>query len=1539
MLSFTANICAQTQSITVDTTITADCEFYPFSSSDPIYGLNLSGSVTLNSDTSLIRVVLYDTLFNEYLVYESYPLISSQSSFSFYNECDETCFLDGVNPYSLELQVINATLNLSLVTYDPYLISNADSLRYESKRVTDSWKIQKINDNIDDMNLAWIAGDNEIVEKYYYEKKSMFGNKYNFRGFDYYKGGIYDISFGKESIRSYLSIIDDFDWRNRHDANIDPQPEDNNPYHDGSKGWLTDPKSQKCNHCWVFAPLHATEAIVNLYYNQQINIDLSEQELASCVDPSDNCDGGWAIGSLNYLKNNGVVKETCFGYDPYADYNPYILPSAVNVPCNSELNCGDPFAIKISDRETIDNNELLLKKAIIEKGPIICLINSWWHYIVVAGFGKLSPGDLVYDGPSAEDTIRIVEGGTGDNLIGQTYWIVKNSSASWGQNGFGKIYLPITLQNDVYKIAEFTERRNINTPLIANEFSDEDISCLDFDNDGYLNWGIYETPPADCDATYETRDSDDSNPRLGPFDEDYYSIPIAPLMEVKKVIDENHKDNVPNNSFYSFYDESVDEDGDQITLTFTIENNGNAQLNLYGNILDDENIYISGENEADFQLDSDFPYYEIPMGTSQAFQIQFTLTEPIDEPKIATITIDVEEPDMDDYVFTLVFAKCPEPLAETIYIRESEVYWNDIHPFFGDVQVEDGATLYVRGQAAFVSGASLIIETGAKVYVDGGVLTSLSLCGSLWQGVDVWGDRYLSQYIIENQGYIKLFDGGKISYAEVGIETIKKKDEKVIKETEGGIVVMNNGIIENCKIGVRFYPYTNFWPVPEEPVPNISSFILSTFINDKYRAPDKQLFFEEVDGIDIKGCTFENTAPSNPLNPHIGIYSDMSAFTVSYKNLTPVYPPVDILKSSFKNFDYGIYAVNTPAIGRPYISQSVFEDNKRGIYMSMVDYPVIIQNEFNVRKRFSFYPEIETMIGLYINDQSRGFVVEENIFYSELRKTELQDLVCEGITLNNTGQTPNEIYNNSFSDLTVGVIAAGENRDEEGAGLCVKCNDYRDCLKDIWVVPEKDENGNPITGPTIGIAMKQGDTDGSGDPTLAAGNSFSKDNDDLGVLNYDNEVSWNDIYYTHHNNQDPPAKIVPFPFSTDIELNPDEFAFYSKELSCPSNYNGGGIDITAKTGTFTSELININAYVDTLNTLVDGGDTEDLAFVVNISTPPEAADVRQELLNESPYLSDTVMKSAIAKEDVLPNAMVRDVMVANPQSAKSAEVLQILDARDEPMPGYMMDQIMQGQNSCGAKELLEQKLAGHKTKKGKAMAQLIHYYLADTTDYAGSNDSILNLIEDDNELSSYYQLTMKYLGLRDSANAYNTFYNISYEFDLNSEQEDEFDLYEDLIDMQWQMITDTILPDSLMIDALFDIEQYYNTTPGICARNMLIGLGELEYDEPVYFPDFNKSSTIELMTWPEETRQENIMKLFPNPAGDYFIMEYDLSDHFGDFTMQVVNIDGVVLKKLALPNKQNQVVITTQDYSSGIYIVQVLVSGLMVEADKITIVK
>jgi len=166
--------------------------------------------------------------------------------------------------------------------------------------------------------------------------------------------------------------------------------------------------------------------------------------------------------------------------------------------------------------------------------------------------------------------------------------------------------------------------------------------------------------------------------------------------------------------------------------------------------------------------------------------------------------------------------------------------------------------------------------------------------------------------------------------------------------------------------------------------------------------------------------------------------------------------------------------------------------------------------------------------------------------------------------------------------------------------------------------------------------------------------------------------------------------------------------------------------IPMEKGIVSSENELVTLYSDSIQSLLDGGDTYSLNFDVNTSTTDEAYEIRQQLLDESPYLSDTVMKSAIYKENVLPNAMIRDVLVANPQSAKSPEILEKAVERMDPMPEEMMEEILEGLYIKGNLEILEDKMASHKTAKYQALHKLESYYKHDTLCIQGSRDSLVS---------------------------------------------------------------------------------------------------------------------------------------------------------------------------------------------------------------------
>lgn len=180
------------QTIQIDSLFTTDGEIFPFGPNDTIYGLSISGSVALLSDTSLVRVILTDNSGQNWMVYEAYPMIVTDTASDFEHECDETCFLNTFIPYSLNIQIIDASLELSFLNAETESKGNIDALQYQVKREKDVEKVQMINYNIHKRGWNWTAGDNELISKYYFEKSVVFtNNKYNLQGFDYYSGGVF----------------------------------------------------------------------------------------------------------------------------------------------------------------------------------------------------------------------------------------------------------------------------------------------------------------------------------------------------------------------------------------------------------------------------------------------------------------------------------------------------------------------------------------------------------------------------------------------------------------------------------------------------------------------------------------------------------------------------------------------------------------------------------------------------------------------------------------------------------------------------------------------------------------------------------------------------------------------------------------------------------------------------------------------------------------------------------------------------------------------------------------------------------------------------------------------------------------------------------------------------------------------------------------------------------------------------------------------------------------------------------------------------
>jgi len=466
--------------IVINKYVSDNIQLDPFLSDKPISGLAISCDINFNSDSSLVRIILVDEQYHEYLVCETYPLLSGFNTFSLTDFAEETSSLPHVIPHTIEIEIVDASVFLKEITTgaEVKLVTKATvdiSLQQNLE------KIKKINENIKKKGGLWVAGETSVSKLTYKEKKELFGGRVpNLQGFEFYIGGIFAMPGTLESetkVQDYseqLSLInaspfaDEFSWRNRH-----------------GQDWVTPVKNQGgCGSCWAFGAIGATELLVNLFYNRHLDYDLSEQNAVSCFG-SGSCAGGDPGATLDYIRDFGIVTETCF---PYAGWDE---------PCMDK--CANPSEIiKIGGQEYSQWLTDSIAKEMIIEGPVACALCSWVHVITLVGYKVIREGDYIFNFIIPAD----------HPYIGRTAWLLKNSwGEDWGDKGYA------------YTISNIDNLRfnELFPPVSSLNYKDSDIACLDEDGDGYYNWGIGPKPPH-CPPCPDEPDGDDSNPCLGPMD-------------------------------------------------------------------------------------------------------------------------------------------------------------------------------------------------------------------------------------------------------------------------------------------------------------------------------------------------------------------------------------------------------------------------------------------------------------------------------------------------------------------------------------------------------------------------------------------------------------------------------------------------------------------------------------------------------------------------------------------------------------------------------------------------------------------------------------------------------------------------------------------------------------------------------------------------------------------------------------------------------------------------------------------------------------
>jgi hypothetical protein len=184
----------------------------------------------------------------------------------------------------------------------------------------------------------------------------------------------------------------------------------------------------------------------------------------------------------------------------------------------------------------------------------------------------------------------------------------------------------------------------------------------------------------------------------------------------------------------------------------------------------------------------------------------------------------------------------------------------------------------------------------------------------------------------------------------------------------------------------------------------------------------------------------------------------------------------------------------------------------------------------------------------------------------------------------------------------------------------------------------------------------------------------------------------------------------------------------------------------------------------------------------------------------------------------------------------------------------------------------------------------------------------------------------------------NVLNTIPSEFDLTEKELLTHNQCQDLFNILWKIKNDPTFPDSLQVKMLSELAKNDRSIPGCYATNLLLKNRALTYIEPVYLWDPLKSAP-SIVKKHEPVIQTECLKVFPNPAGNYFIAQYDLTGKEGPGILAITDLSGKSLRSFQLKDKQNQVVITSTYFSQGSYLVNLIDRNNLVGSARLIITK
>jgi hypothetical protein len=473
-----------------------------------------------------------------------------------------------------------------------------------------------------------------------------------------------------------------------------------------------------------------------------------------------------------------------------------------------------------------------------------------------------------------------------------------------------------------------------------------------------------------------------------------------------------------------------------------------------------------------------------------------------------------------------------------------------------------------------------------------------------------------------------------------------------IEDASTGVKVEGGGVLVASNTNFKYNRASIvFEPYRDGPNPNLSGVFGSTFAGQAQSSFQPGSSFNLIELTDVSMVLFRDNSFINTVPAQEIVERGYGLY--AYNS--------DVViegTNTFINLFTAVHAVSTGGVNSFAVEDAVIKGCFNGIRVS--GYPAPKMAGCSIQLPNEIYQD-KVPTGISV-DVLESFSIERNSL--------MGSGLGYGIHLSSPSKSGGLVFANHLEDMQVGILAFGY---KNFGRVQLQCNQFSgNGLADVYVLDG-------------GIDEVQGSRE------VSASNRF------LGKPNFNIYTSRMPITYYAY-----PGDYTPESLGGPVSVQ--------QALSLADCMDGIGIpkpllDDIAQQDDSLAQAKQL------LIALQDLGETDALVETVEGEENPLA--LRNALLRRSPLLSDTVMVTASADAVPLPNLMLAQVLMGNPQAAKSAAVLQALDERENTLPDYLMEAIHEAGSGFSPIDGAKAEVARHHATRDILTGRLLARFTAD----------------------------------------------------------------------------------------------------------------------------------------------------------------------------------------------------------------------------------